>query len=324
MSGALTTPTAVGGWRDGDRIDQVLLVRQVDRGRTRTGSPFLRLMLGDSSGCIPAVMWEDAVCEAGVPMRARGRVGDHGRYGRQLTVEHLEPVSPDTVSWDELVEGPVRPATELEVELDALIDSVSQAHLRTLLCRLVGDAYRAAPAAKLHHHAYRHGLLEHCVGMAQLADAAARVFPAVDRDVAIAGALLHDIGKLEAYEHRLGVADLTDAGKLEGEIPLGYYRVRREIDAIEGFPPDTARALVHVILSHHGRLEYGSPVTPSTREATVVHAVDELSGRLGAFDRLEKDLRDGEQWSRWDRVLDGQAWFPSTGGRSRSDDGDRR
>ena len=101
----------------------------------------------------------------------------------------------------------------------------------------------------------------------------------------------------------------SDAGKLQGEIPLGYYIVRREIDAIPGFPAGTAEAVLHIILSHHGSLEHGSPVVPCTREATLVHFVDNLGGRLGSFDRLEKELAAGASWSAFDRALSGSAWF---------------
>ena len=135
--------------------------------------------------------------------------------------------------------------------------------------------------------------------------------PSIDRDLALAGALLHDIGKLDAYEDDPVAFDLTDAGRLEGEIPIGYYRVRRAIEQIPGFPEERAQALLHIVLSHHGLLEYGSPVVPCTREATLVHAMDELSGRLGAFERLERETRDGEAWSRYDHVLDTSAWFAS-------------
>ena len=105
--------------------------------------------------------------------------------------------------------------------------------------------------------------------------------------------------------------ELTDAGRLEGEIPRGYYRVRREIEEIEGFDPHLAQAILHIILSHHGQLEHGSPVVPATREATLVHSIDNLGGKLGSFDRLEKELADGESWSRFDRGIDGSAFFGS-------------
>jgi 3'-5' exoribonuclease len=134
-------------------------------------------------------------------------------------------------------------------------------------------------------------------------------FQGLDRDVAVTGALLHDVGKLDAYAFEGSAIDLTDAGRLQGEIALGYFRVRREIEAIDGFPPRLAQAILHIILSHHGSLEHGSPVVPCTREATLVHLVDNLGGKLGSFDRLEKELADGQRWSGFDRALSTPAYF---------------
>jgi 3'-5' exoribonuclease len=131
-----------------------------------------------------------------------------------------------------------------------------------------------------------------------------------DRHVAVAAALLHDIGKLEAYASEQARIDLTDAGRLQGEITLGYYAVRRAIEETDGFPPERAASLLHIILAHHGSLEHGSPVVPCTREATLVHFIDNLGGRLGSFDRLEKSLGAGERWSGFDRALGGTAYFP--------------
>ena len=120
--------------------------------------------------------------------------------------------------------------------------------------------------------------------------AAANFFPGIDREIAVTGAMLHDIGKTEAYNDDPLAIELTDAGRLEGEIPRGYYLVRREIERIDGFDPDLAQAILHIILSHHGQLEHGSPVVPATREATLVHSIDNLGGKLGSFDRLEQEL----------------------------------
>jgi 3'-5' exoribonuclease len=133
-------------------------------------------------------------------------------------------------------------------------------------------------------------------------------FPGIDRDVAVTGALLHDIGKLEAYTDGQSI-DLTDAGRLQGEIALGYYRIRRAIEDIDGFPVELAQAVGHIILSHHGTLEHGSPVVPCTREATLVHMIDNLGGRLGSFDRLEKELAPGRCWSPFDRAIGAGAFF---------------
>ena len=167
------------------------------------------------------------------------------------------------------------------------------------------ERFRDAPAAKHYHQAYRHGLLEHTLSVAQGVSAAASFFPGIDRDVAITGALLHDIGKLEAYNDNPLAIDLTDLGRLIGEIPLGYYRVRSEIESIDGFDPDLGWAVLHIILSHHGTLEHGSPVTPATREATLVHMMDNLGGKLGSFDRIERTLAEGQAWSGFDRGIDG-------------------
>ena len=153
--------------------------------------------------------------------------------------------------------------------------------------RRPGGASRVAPAAKTYHQAYRHGLLEHTLSVAQAVSAAANFFPGIDREVAVTGALLHDIGKCVAYNDDPLAIDLTDAGRLQGEIPLGYYTVRRAIEDLPGFDPHLAQCVLHIILSHHGSLEHGSPVVPATREAVLVHMIDNLGGRLGSFDRLE-------------------------------------
>jgi 3'-5' exoribonuclease len=102
---------------------------------------------------------------------------------------------------------------------------------------------------------------------------------------------------------------MSDQGRLYGEIALGYYRVRSLIDGLAGFPLETAQAVLHIILSHHGSLEYGSPVVPCTREATLVHMIDNLGGRLGSFDRIEKALPAGAQWSGFDKGIGGGAYF---------------
>jgi len=174
-----------------------------------------------------------------------------------------------------------------------------------------GSASAKHRTAKHYHQAYRHGLLEHTVSVAQAVSAAAALFPGIDRDVAVTGGLLHDIGKTEAYNDDPLAIELTDAGRLHSEIPLGYYKVRREIEEIGGFDADLAQAVLHIILSHHGALEHGSPVVPATREAALVHAIDNLGGKLGSFDRLERELPDGESWSSFDRALEGSAFFGS-------------
>ncbi len=214
-------------------------------------------------------------------------------------------------------DAPARSAEQLESELRELIRTVQSPHLRELLAAIFAPgsstwtSYRQAPAAKHYHQAYRHGLLEHSVTVAQAVSAVSAVFPGIDRDVAVTGALLHDIGKLETYELSDDGIEMSDRGRLHGEIALGYFRVRSELERIDGVSEDVARGLLHIILSHHGSLEHGSPVVPCTREATLVHMADNLGSKLGSFDRIEHALADGERWAHWDKGIGGFAYFGS-------------
>jgi 3'-5' exoribonuclease len=301
----------VRDFAEGQEIDQVLLVRE----RELRAGPQLLLSLGDRTGSVTAAIdarVEElaALCAPGACLRVAGRFA-----GGRLAVRSLRPAQLGEYDPVDLVDGPARSPDQMEADLRALIATVQNPHLRELLERLLGreaptwPPYRDAPAAKRYHQAYRHGLLEHSLGVAQAVSAISATFPGIDRDVAVTGALLHDLGKLDAYTNGSPAIDLTDAGKLQGEIALGYYRVRRLIEDIPGFPEPLAAAVLHIILSHHGTLQHGSPVVPATREATLVHMVDNLGGRLGSFDRLEKTLPAGARWSGYDRALGGGAYF---------------
>ena len=314
----------VRDFQDGLDVDQVLLVRGAEARPKRDGGEFLRLTLADRTGSVVAMVWDDVerfrvLCAAGAPIHVRGRFRVHPRYGPQIDLLGLHEPQPGTFNASDLFDGPPQPAERMEADLRELVGTIQEPHLRTLLERVLGEGtrtwelYRRAPAAKHYHQAYEHGLLEHCLSVAQGVSAISATFPGIDRDVAVTGALLHDIGKLEAYTTDPAAIDLTDAGRLQGEIPLGYYRIRREIEEIDGFPPRLAEALLHIILSHHGQLEHGSPVVPCTREATLVHFLDTLGGRLGSFDRLEKELPAGAAWSAFDRALGTSAYFGAPG-----------
>jgi 3'-5' exoribonuclease len=308
----------------GQLVDTVLLVRAAEPRRTRGDRAYLKLTLADRSGRLPAILWDAeadseaaAAAIAGACVAVEGHVGEHPRHGRQLTVTRLRAAAPGEYALDDLLDGPPRAVELMEADLRALLETIQNPWLRTLLDGVFGEGselwprFREAPAAKYYHQAYRHGLLEHSLSVAEAVSAIAATFPGVDRDVAVTGALLHDVGKLDAYTSDPQRIDLTDAGRLLGEIALGYYRIRRAIEDQDGFPPELAQAVLHIILSHHGQLEHGSPVVPCTREATLVHMIDNLGGRLGSFDRIEKQLPDGQAWSAFDRALGGGAYFAS-------------
>jgi 3'-5' exoribonuclease len=307
---------------DGDEVSGAFVVRERERRQKRNGEHYLRVVLADKSGTVPAVAWDAVaecfeVCAPGSIVLVSGSFSIHPQFGRQIKLGAVRPAGPGEYDAEQLAEGPARAIELLEADLRELIGTVQNRSLRTLLERFFGPEtetwarFREAPAAKHYHQAYAGGLLEHTLSVAQAVSAAANFFPGIDREIAVTGAILHDIGKTEAYNDDPLAIELTDAGRLEGEIPRGYYLVRREIERIEGFAADLAQAILHIILSHHGQLEHGSPVVPATREAALVHAIDNLGGKLGSFDRLEKELPDGESWSRFDRGIDSSAFFGS-------------
>ena len=303
---------------DGARVRGVYAVRGRELRRKRNGEPWLKLTVGDASGAAEAVCWEAAeelyaLCAG--PVHVTGTFEISERWGSKIKIQKLRIAEEHEYETEDLAAESDVSIERLEGDLRDLLGTVQEPDLRHLLDLFFGEEsetwarFRDAPAAKTYHQAYRHGLLEHTLSVAQAVSAAANFFPGIDRDVAVTGALLHDIGKTVAYNDDPLAIDLTDAGRLQGEIPLGYYTVRRAIEDLPGFDPALAQCVLHIILSHHGQLEHGSPVVPATREAVLVHMIDNLGGRLGSFDRLERQLPAGESWSGFDRALSGSAYF---------------
>ena len=263
------------------------------------------MTVGDATGTAEAVCWDDAeiryaLCGTGTPVHVSGIFETSERWGVEDQDHRAARRRGRRVRDGRPGDGSDVSVERLEADLRDLLETVQNPELRELLDLFFApdsenwERFRNAPAAKTYHQAYRHGLLEHTLSVAQAVSAAANFFPGIDREIAVTGALLHDNGKLIAYNDDPLAIDLTDAGRLQGEIPLGYYTVRRAIEDIPGFDPRLAQCVLHIILSHHGQLEHGSPVVPATREAVLVHMIDNLGGRLGSFDRLERQLPEGE------------------------------
>jgi 3'-5' exoribonuclease len=310
----------LGELEDGQRVSGVYAIRERELRRKRNGEPWLRLSVGDATGTAEAVCWEGAeelyaLCCTGTPVHVSGAFEISDRWGAKIKISSLREAESHEFETADLAAESEISLEQLEPELRELLATVQDPQLRELLDHFFGEAsetwqrFKVAPAAKTYHQAYRHGLLEHTLSVAQAVSAAANFFPGIDREVAVTGALLHDIGKCVAYNDDPLAIDLTDAGRLQGEIPLGYYTVRRAIEDLPDFDPHLAQCVLHIILSHHGSLEHGSPVVPATREAVLVHMIDNLGGRLGSFDRLERQLPAGESWSGFDRALSGSAFF---------------
>lgn len=307
---------------DNQEVTSVFVVKESSLAKKSDGDDYLKIVLGDVSGTVNTVCWNNvqqyhAIATPGSFIKVRGKCSVSDKYGTQIKILALEAAKDGTYEVGDLMDAPSTSMEQMEKEFRALIDSINNSDLKNLLESLFSESgevwkrFSVAPAAKFYHEAYKHGLLEHTLALSKSVDSLSTSFPEINRDLAITGALIHDIGKIDAYNDEDAI-DLTDDGKLISEIPLGYYTVRWEIESLDSFPADLARELLHILLSHHGQREHGSPVTPLTREAWVVHMADNLSAKMGIFNRLEKNLHDGENWSDYDKAIGGAAYFGST------------
>ena len=284
----------------------------------RNGKAYLRLKLRDASGEVAAIHFDPSDDALGITVGdvviVGGTFSVHPQYGAQVQVRRLRPADPDEYAACDLVPvSPIGPA-ELAERLHALVDSVEEPHVRALLERALdgarepGATFAVAPAAVRNHHAYRHGLLEHSLIVAEAAAGVASRFASVDYDLVVAGGILHDVGKTLAYTSDGMAPQMTDAGRLHGEIVMGHDMVRDLIDEDPDFPPDLALRLRHIIVSHHGMREKGSPVVPQTREAVIVHYCDDMTARIGAIDDAEAAAPAGDRWTSRIFMIDAPAY----------------
>jgi 3'-5' exoribonuclease len=296
---------------DQDEVSACFTIQSFSVGRTRSDAPFLRLQLSDCYGRVEARMWDNVDDVAG-SLRTGMYVGVRGRLERfqeerQLRVEELAPLA---VGLDDLVlflPRSARSPDQMDAELSALIASVADAPLRTLLEAMLGahtdtgHAFRLAPAAKQNHHAYLGGLLEHTLSMARVCVLLADHYgAALDRDLLIAGALLHDIGKVREIGARAGFP-YTDEGKLLGHILIGLQMVAEAASNVPELAHSRLLLLQHLIASHQGRYEWQSPREPRTLEALVLHYADDLDAKMAQAGALLGAIDGG--WSAYDRSL---------------------
>jgi 3'-5' exoribonuclease len=247
-------------------------------------------------------------------VKVQGVLGTYQRE-RQLTLARLRKAAPEEiVPEDFLPRSPQDPAVLL-ARLGETVEGIREPHLRQLLQGFLEDdrfvaAFSTAPAAKSLHHAVLGGLLEHTVSVVGLCHLLADYYPAVERDLLLAAAMLHDVGKIQELTWDR-VFDYTDAGRLLGHITLAAILVEERIRAIPGFPEELAQRLLHCILSHHGELEWGSPKRPKTLEALVLHYAEDLDGKVNAFLSFARGHPDPQHpgWTQFNRALDRFLYF---------------
>jgi len=302
----------VSNLRDGQTVTTHFLVCAKEVRTTREGKAYLRLELGDASGRVEARMWDGvdrtaASFERDDFVKVQARVENY-RNKLQLAIEKIRRVEENEVDPEDFFAHTKENVEEMYAKLLGVVASVGNPWLRGLLESIVQDPeivprLKRAPAAKVMHHAFYGGLLEHVLSLCNLCRAVLGHYPEADADLLLSGAVLHDLGKLRelSYERSLGY---TDEGQLLGHILIEYELVSKKMDAIEGFPHELKILVQHMLVSHHGQYEFGSPKLPMFREALLLHYLDDLDSKMAAI-RIALDSDQGEgNWTGFSGALE--------------------
>jgi 3'-5' exoribonuclease len=298
-------PAYVGDLVADQNITSFFLVVEKEIRATREGKPYLRLELGDRTGTVEARMWnhfeesaETIARDDFVKVQARVELY---RNHKQLALDRLRKAEVDEVDASDFYAQTGANVEELWARLREIAGGVSDPWLRQLLESVLDDGeiaplMKRAPAAKTMHHAFLGGLLEHVVSLCELADVVAARYPETNRDLLMTGAVLHDIGKVYelSYDRSLGY---TIKGQLLGHIVMAVEIIGRKVKEIPGFPEELAVLVKHLILSHHGQYDFGSPKLPMFREAVMLHYLDDLDSKMGAMRALFASDKGDPEWT---------------------------
>jgi len=304
-----------------DPVEGLLLVAEKHLQFTREGKPFLRLQLMNRTGRIEGTLWENAEETAqtvfpGRVVRVRGAVVTY-QQELKIRIQALNGLGESECNPRDYLPSSSRSPEEMKEELHRLIGTNRNPFLRRLLEDIfrdpkVWDAFSTAPAAKSMHHAYLGGLLEHSLSLARLAQLALKNYPFLDRDLVLTGALLHDLGKAWEFSPEFGF-EYTDKGRLLGHILMGLDLLDRKIASIPEFPETLALHLQHLLASHHGELEFGSPKPPMTLEALFLHQLDNLDAKLlGIHEFVRKEAAGQERWTTYHRLHQRYFYIPES------------
>ncbi|MFO7674913.1 MAG: HD domain-containing protein [bacterium] len=292
-------------------VDDVFYLTRRDIKERRDGAPFLTLHFADRTGSVAGIMWdgvEDALrcLESSGFYHVQGKLGDY--QGRpQLTVSAIYPAAPEEIRRDDFIAASRHDRAEMLARIRQYAATVKNPHLGKLLDAFFADAafveqFSLAPGGAAVHHACLGGLLEHTLYMCRLAETAGAAYEEVDADVLMTGVILHDIGKVREYVYEVAL-DHTWDGRLLGHLVMGCEMVREKIAGIRDFPEELARMISHIILSHHGHLEFGSPKTPKFVEAFIVYMLDNLDARVAMF-RDAVNRNQGVKWTDYHPYLE--------------------
>jgi len=298
----------------GESVLQYFEVRSRDQRKTRSGQDYLDLVLGDATGTVPAKMWSDSIRKWGndfVPgtfVKVEGRVELY-RERNQLVIEKIRSADVSEIpDISRLIRSPKEDPESLFEELTATAKSLKPEELAALVGAVLtenAESLKTFPAARMIHHAYKGGLVEHTVAVTRKVEAVLKLEPDIDRDIAVAGAILHDIGK--TVELSPATRGRTIEGRLIGHVILGRDMIRDAAREAGLDAPTWLPELEHIVLSHHGETEFGAPVRPATREALLVHFIDNLDSKLKIMSEALQSV-DAEGFTPYNKWLEGRVF----------------
>jgi 3'-5' exoribonuclease len=295
-------------------FDAFFLLLSKQTRSTKTNKPYLSLILCDKTGQIEARVWEPGDpriakdIQRGDLVKARGCVSKFDDR-MQMKVDQIRRATADEVDKADLMPATTYDVDQLWRDLMGFVESLTEPNLKLLLTTILSNpelaqAYREAPAARQLHHAWLGGLLEHVVSLLKLADRVVPHYPILQRDLVLTGVILHDIGKVRELAWDVGF-EYTIEGTLLGHIQMGLEMVEKTIAGLPGFPPRLKTLVEHLILSHHGKLEFGSPKLPMIPEALVLNFLDDLDAKMQAVaNEFDKCAREGKPADE----LTGRVW----------------
>ncbi len=297
--------------KERDVIESTFLVRDKTLAMAKNGKPYLTLKLMDRTGEVEGRIWDNADHIASLFAKddfisVRGKASVYlGKM--QLVIQGVQQLADSEVDLADFLPVSQYPIAELQEKLKAKVATLKEDHFRKMMELFLADAeflnmYSAAPAAKSMHHVFLGGLLEHSLAVADLAEDVCQRYPDLNRDLLLLGALLHDVGKVAELSYSRSF-DYTDEGKLLGHIMLGVEMVDEKIRQIDAFPPRDAVLLKHLLLSHHGQYEYGSPKRPKTLEAIALNFLDDLDSKMnGVQSHIDKNSISDSPWTSYHRL----------------------
>lgn len=299
--------------KQGDKVASIFLVTEKNMAFSQKGFPYLTVRLKDKTGEIESKVWDNAVefdrrFKKGDIIYIEGRAASY-RNSVQLSVTEI-----NKIPWEEVEPADYLPAVKTDVnamfeEMTGFIEKVKDKYLQALLNAFFQEEetvslFKRAPAAKGFHHIYMGGLLEHTLSVVRLLEKVSDHYPELDGDMLITGGILHDIGKIYEFSYN-NIIDYSDEGRLIGHIVMGVEMINKKIAGIPDFPQQSALELRHIILSHHGEFEFGSPKRPKTLEALIVHYVDDLDAKFNAFKTFMADSANPDSdWTTYNRFLE--------------------